>query len=265
MSRLKVIDVGKKYGNMSSDPKYYPKNSTGENIRDSVEIRRQLMGEDYNFDGDSMYMASQKDKRGTYFEITEDYVDCFSGNNSHISEDIIVMPDTIEGVAIGHETADNPVVMGYDMLKRVTAVGHCSPELTDKMLPKLVIDSLLYTYESNERDIIVYISSGAEKYSNLFRDFPSFVKDLKVWSGMIKEDKYGIIHVDYKGAIKRQLIQRGIPEENIIVSNVDTITNPKYYSTRAASLGQEEKAGCNFPCIVFQHEKIREKSRVRTK
>ena len=265
MGRLKVIDVGKKYGNMSVDPKYYPKHYSKENIKEFVEIRKLIMGEDYSFDGNLMYMANQEDKKGTYFEITDDYVEYYSGDNSYIPEDIIVMPETVEGVAIGHETADNPVVMGYDMVQRVTAVGHCSPELTDKMLPKSVIDSLLYTYGSNENDIVVYISSGAEKYSNLFRNYPGFVKDLKVWSGMIKEDKYGIIHVDYKGAIRKQLIERGIPEENIIISNVDTITNPNYFSERAASLGQKEKKGCNFPCIVFQPEKIRKNVKIRTK
>ena len=265
MSKLRIIDIGNEYGNMNLNAKFYPKYFKTEDIQRDFDLRRERMGEDFGFDGMKMYMAGQKRKDGSFFEITEDYVYEFPEGWTDINEDILVMADDVEGVAVGYPVADCPVVMAYDKAQRVIAVSHCGAELTDKMMPISVIDSLAYTYDSNDEDILVYISSGIDKKSYLYDRYPLWAKDHRVWDGMIEEDKNVIFHIDLKGAIKRELISRNISEENINVSRVDTFTNPDYYSNRAEKLGIEEKMGRNFPCAVFPHEKVLTRQRVRTR
>lgn len=257
MKEIKIIDVGNKYGNMNLNPKFYPNYFNNESIRESFDLRREVMGFEYGFNGYTIYMADQIKKDGSFFEITEDYVEAYPKGWSSIKEDILVMTGSVKEVAIGHPVADCPVVIGYDMRQKIVAVGHCSAEFTDKMLPVSIIDSLFYSYGSRDNDILVYISSGVEKDSYLYDKYPKWANNDKIWNKMIKEDKNGIFHIDLKGAIKKQLIQRNIKESNIKVSKIDTVTNQNYYSNRAEYLGYKEKAGRNFPCVFFKKEKVR--------
>lgn len=263
MSKLKIVDVGNKYGNMNLNAKFYPMNFKKKDRERSFNLRRKQMGDNYGFDGLKMYMASQEKHDGSYFEITEEYVNEFPFGWTNIKEDILVMSDEVEKVAIGHPVADCPLVVAFDKRQKVVAVGHCSADLTDKMLPKAIIDSLAFLYDSKTEDIVAYISSGASKKSYLYDSYPIWARDEKVWNEMIEEDESGVYHIDIKGAIKKQLLNRNIEEKNITVSEIDTVTNPDFYSNRAEFLGEKNKKGRNFPCAFFVEEKQLVRKRVR--
>ena len=64
---------------------------------------------------------------------------------------------------------------------------------------------------------------------------------------ILKQDGY---HIDLNGAIREQLRDKGI--QNIEESNVDTITNDRYYSHSAAVKGDNSKFGQNFVGFFYK-------------
>lgn len=250
-SKKIIFDVGNEFGNMNMNAKFYPENFTREDVIRAFNLSRELLGLAYGFDGRKLFMADQVDKKGSYFVITEDYVKDNPNGWSDIKEDILVMSDNVKGVGIGHAVADCPVVMAFDERQKVVSIGHCSAELVDKMLPMAIVDALLDAYGSKDEDISIYVSSGADKKSYTYDRYPAWATDPKVWDEMITEDENGLFHIDIKGAIKRQLEERNIDSKKIEVSKIDTITDPNFYSNAAVFQGHPEKAGRNFPGVVF--------------
>ena len=193
-------------------------------------------------------MADQKHKRGSWFEITRDYVEANPEGWTDIDEDILIVTDSLPGVVIGHPVADCPVVMAYDTQQKVLAIGHCSAELVDKKMPMLVVDALRESYASRDEDILAYISSCAGK-SWTYDRYPSWAKDEKIWGEVITLADDGLYHIDLKKAVLKQLVDRKVG--GIIDSPIDTITNPNYYSNSAARCNPE-KNGRNFAGAFFR-------------
>ena len=244
-----IINSGNRYGNMNLAGKFYPANFTLKDRKKVFKVSRDALGRDYGFDGSKMYMASQKHQIGTYFEITNDYVNAKPEGWADIDQDILLLKSNVKEVAVGHPVADYPLVIAYDQKQEVISVGHCSPALIDKLLPIYIIDSLQEKFNSNTNDILVYISPAASKESYKHETYPDWITNEKVWEENIIENNG--FHIDLKNAVKQELLSRNIKEENIFISQVDTITNSNYYSEYAENHGQLEKAGRNFVGAAF--------------
>lgn len=243
IGNAKIIETGKRYGNMNTAAAFYPMNYTLEKRKKAFMSARIKLGNDYGFDGHKMFMADQVDKKGTWFEITDDYVEANPNGWTDINQDILIVTDKTPGVVIGHPVADCPVVMAYDKKQNILAIGHCSAELIDKKMPMLIQDSLLNSYETRDEDIAVYVSSCAGK-SWTYDKYPNWATDQKIWENAITEGKDGLFHIDLKKAVLKQLKERNI--KDITMSIVDTISDPDYYSNSAAKKGEKEKNGRNF-------------------
>ena len=123
--KLKLVDSKNLYGTMNSK---------------SVNLNNIT---DYDFDWYKMFMANQKTKDGSYFEITNDYLEANPDGWSDISEDILIVTDKTPGVVIGHPVADCPVIVMEDKRKGVTAMAHCSADLIDKKMPMMIADTII--------------------------------------------------------------------------------------------------------------------------
>lgn len=160
--RVRVIDFGKKFGNMNTGAKFYPDGMSLEDRKKDFLDRRIKVGEYYGFDGHKMYCCDQLTKNGSSFEITEDYVRENPNGWSDIKEDILIITDKVPGVVIGHPIADCPVVMMTDHKRGISAIAHCGAELIDKKLPMMIADSLV-EYGCRDEDIYTYVSACAGK------------------------------------------------------------------------------------------------------
>ena len=246
---LRIIDVGNQFGNMNYNLRFFPKHFTQEDADRQFDMAREQVGLIYGFNGDRMYMADQTKQDGSYFEITPDYVEANPEGWSDIPEDILVMSSDVEQTAIGHPVADCPVVIAYDKRKKVVAIGHCSMALVDKLLPVAVVDALLKSHDSKDEDIVAFVGPGAKKESYIYETYPSKNTNDKLWEKRITENPNGGFNIDLQGAITDQLEERNI--QNIIVSPVDTIKHPGYYSNYGEKHGDESKAGRNFTGATF--------------
>lgn len=218
------------------------------------KIHRKMFAEGENFDWRKMFMADQKDKNGSFFEITESYIKQNPDGWSDINEDILVITDKNPGVVVGHPVADCPVVVMEDSTKGVTAVGHCSAELIDKKLPSKIVDTLVEGYGSNVEDISVYVSACAGQ-NWTYDTWPKWATDSTVWEDGIVVDDNGLFHIDLRAVISKQLEEKNV--SNVFFEPSDTITDPNYYSNSAASasgLNDASKFGRQFIGAVYQDD-----------
>lgn len=266
MSAIKVVETGNRYGNMNTAARFYPEGLSVEERKAIFLDRRMKAGNYYGFDGHKMFMASQVNfsraiknentHQATYFEITNDYVEANPNGWSDINEDILIITDKVPGVVIGHPVADCPVIMMKDTKNHAVAIGHCSAELIDKRLPMMIADALVDAYGSRDEDIIAYIGSRAGK-SWTYDIWPRFATDKELWKYAIYMGEDNLFHINMKKAISSQMRERNIEANNITYSNIDTITNPNYYSN-SAGRNNPEKLGRNFTGVFFP-EKVKEK------
>ena len=248
LGNVGIVETGISYGNMNTAARFYPEGTSAEERQRIFMERRMKVGEDFGFDGHKMFMADQTDKCGTWFEIDEDYVEANPNGWSDISEDILVITDRVPGVVIGHPVADCPVVMAFDRVRRIAAIGHCSADVVDKKMPMSVVEALYESYHSRDQDIAAYVSMCAGN-SWTYDSYPKWATDERMWEEAITLDKNGLYHIDLKKVVRQQLLDRNISK--IIMSPIDTITDPEYYSNSAAFNGNSAKSGRNFAGTFF--------------
>lgn len=283
IKNLKVFDIGNVFGTMNTstirfsniteeDKKMISKIHGLDNIDESYTFtsedkknifmnHRIALAREYGFDFTKMFMADQKDKTGTYRVLNQDFVDANPEGWSDIDEDILIIRDDVCGVVAGHPIADCPVIVMEDLRNGICAVCHCSAELIDKRMPMLMADALLDYGGTSDCDISVYVSPCAGK-NWTYDGIPSWMKDIDMWinsHGVIFDDK---VRINLRNAVKQQLMERGIADSQILFSDIDTISNPDFYSNSASSiygLNRVEKFGRNFTGALYQNLKVKQK------
>lgn len=282
---LKIIDVGNQFGtmntssislsNLSGLDKFYlyavfgvlvdHDSKLNSEIRQIIfERHRRAMADHYGFDASKIFIADQKNKDGSSFEITREFVEANpDGLMTSIPEDILITTDKVPGVVIGHPIADCPVVMAADLRKGAVAIAHCSAELIDKKMPMMVVDALQRAYDSKDDDIVAYISACAGSDWS-YDTYPRWATDRKLWDGSIIEEN-GVFKIDMRKVIENELLERNIHTMEFNMDN--TRTNPNYYSNSMASPNggnDPTKAGRNFAGVFFK-PKYKEKVKFKEK
>lgn len=277
MKDIKIIETGNQYGTMNGgsirlsnitekDKKmlmeiHKLKTLEGYEITKSdknviFKEHREIVGKAYGYDWHKMFMADQNHKKGTYFKLSQDYVEANPTGWTDIPEDILIITKEAPGIVAGHPVADCPVVVMKDVKQGITAVAHCSAELIDKKLPMMMADALLEAYETKDENISVYVSSCAGP-DWTYNQYPNWATDKEMWKSGIEVDEAGLFHINLRKVIENQFKERNILPKQVIFNKVDTITNPDYYSNAAASpygLNQPEKAGRNFVGAFYKDE-----------
>lgn len=282
---LKIIDVGNQFGtmntssislsNLSGLDKFYlyavfgvlvdHDSKLNSEIRQIIfERHRRAMADHYGFDASKIFIADQKNKDGSSFEITREFVEANpDGLMASIPEDILITTDKVPGVVIGHPVADCPVVMAADLSKGAVAIAHCSAELIDKKMPMMVVDALQRAYDSKDDDIVAYISACAGSDWS-YDTYPRWATDRKLWDGAIIEEN-GVFKIDMRKVIENELLERNIHTMKFNMDN--TRTNPNYYSNSMASPNggnDPTKSGRNFAGVFFK-PKYKEKVKFKEK
>ena len=263
---IKYVETGNKFGNMNTAKAFYPEDFTAEDRKNAFLEHRIEASKEYGFDPRMLFMALQKNKDGSYFALNSDYINEYKdGWDADINEDILIITDKTPDVVIGHPVADCPVVMMTDVRNGVSAIGHCSGEMIDKKLPMMIADALVDYCGSHDDEIYTFVSACAGP-NWTYDSFPKWATDTEMWKDGIYQGEDGLFHINLRKVIAKQLQERnvyGFP--NTYFNNVDTITDPRFYSNAAASpygLNQPEKAGRNFAGVFYSTKKA---EKVKTK
>lgn len=150
------------------------------------------------------------------------------------------------GVAVGVRTADCVPVLLYDPGKRIVAAIHAGwkgsvQRITQKAVMKMVND-----FGSNAADIRAAFGPaiGAESFQvgeevvGYFKAQGFPLDDIWFFNkGMGESPMYHGHHIDLMKANAWLLEQSGVAREHIFISDIDTYTDPAFYSARREGIG----------------------------
>lgn len=125
-------------------------------------------------------------------------------------------------------TADcNPIII-YDPVKNIAANVHSGWKGTVKQIYLKAVELMKSKFGSDYKDIIVCIGPSINKCCFCSSD-PNFKKIFTdVWpneSEYVTEKENGQFFIDLTYLIKKDLINLGLKEENIVLSNICTVCN----------------------------------------
>lgn len=255
-SKITIFETGIEDGIFSESEKFYPSNFTKDDIRiQFLEVKEHIANK-YNFNKNNIFSPYQKTSTngldypdGKYVVLNETHMQGEDFIFNKIPCDILILEQKYRGIVLGNRMADCPILIVEDRLKGVTALAHCGVSYIDRLLPIQTVESLIKEYNSDKDNLYVYVGSCAKKDSYIYDKYPSWANNKKLWEKniILKEDGY---HIDMNGAIREQLESIGIT--HIEESDIDTVTNDKYYSHVAEVLGNKSKTGQNFVGFFYK-------------
>ena len=144
-------------------------------------------------------------------------------------------------VAIGVRTADCIPVLLYDPVHMAIGAAHSGWRGTVNMIVKKTVLEMCHLFGTRTEDIRAVIGPGigydsfqvGDDVALVFKE-SGFPID-RVWSfrGARKEGSMeGGHHIDLKECVRYSLTECGVPKKNIIVSDIDTYTDLRFYSAR---------------------------------
>lgn len=169
-------------------------------------------------------------------------------------QDVDGVITSLKGVALTIATADCQSIILYDKKNEVIGNIHSGWKGTLNKILGNAIKLMIEEYSSNVEDIIVCIGPSileccfevdkdvVDMFLNNFNDIDEFIK-----LGDIKEDKQKY-YIDTIGINKKELINLGVLEGNVYLSNICTkCSSDDYYSYRAH--GQDSGRNVTLVCM----------------
>ena len=279
MSKINIIETTNVFGTLNTasvdptnltqaDKKYLMNNFhlTEEMLSDPNVIKkyksaifsqhRALIGEQYGFNPNKMFMTDQKDKNNisSYKEITKEYVAENPKGWTDIDENFLVMTEDVKDTLITMPVADCANLILIDNYQGIIALGHCSNKWTNLRLPEAMIQTLQKNYNARASKIKAYISScGSNKPCEYLG--PDF-SDKEVWNKSILRGIDGLYYVNLRSAIQEQLLNNNIEPENIITNIDNTIENANYFSRTGNKPGRHLAGAFFSDCEPSENKNI---------
>lgn len=152
-------------------------------------------------------------------------------------EGVDALISNARNIIMGISTADCIPVIVYDPVHHAAAAIHAGWKGTRLRIVCKTIREMQKVYGTNPSDCTAAIGPGISQDSF---EVGQEVVDAFVEAGFEMSD-YVIMkkkpHIDLKALNKFQLISMGVKSQNITVSDVDTFTNPDYFSARREQHG----------------------------
>jgi len=254
-SKIVIFEGNMKDGLFTRSKRFYPEDYTEEDIYETYKEARIRLGEKYGFSGLKMFHPKQKMEDNDVYPddkaviLDEKYMQKDDYFKEEIETDILILQSKYKNVAVCHNMADCPVLIAEDRRLGVTALAHCGIYHINRGLPKAIIKSLIDNFNSKEEDIYLYIGSHIKKDSYLYNTYPQQATNEEIWQDAIayKDNKY---HIDLDKAILNQLKDYHLGE--IIISPIDTATDPDYASHRREKEGDLSKKGQNIVGFYYK-------------
>lgn len=146
----------------------------------------------------------------------------------------------VPGCAIGVRTADCIPVLLYDPVRRVVGAAHAGWRGTVNRVVQKTIFKMVRLYHTKPSDILALVGPGisvkhfqvGEEVVEGFKDNGFPIDLMYQWQGPKRPGMIGGHHVDLKEANRWLLSEAGVPDGNIIISDLCTFTEENLYSAR---------------------------------
>ena len=146
--------------------------------------------------------------------------------NSNSCADADAMITSTRNLCLTISIADCIAILIYDQENQVIAAVHSGWQGTKLNIIGKVIDTLVNEYKSNPKNLKLYLSPSARVQSyEVGREFLDFFPDET-------EYRNGKYYFDNKKRVLTQILEKNCKQENIIQSELDTISNLNLQSFR---------------------------------
>lgn len=125
--------------------------------------------------------------------------------------------------------------------RNVIGLFHASRRIVGEGGHLRAIDYLLETHDIDPATLNARLSPSARGESYRFSDIDQAQKTSPLWRDYVYEDSEGYWHVDFHQRTVDDLLNIGIPEENIIVCDGDTAADLAYFSYMRQAQGLEPR------------------------
>ena len=256
-SQIVIFEGTKEDGIFSSNRKFFPDNSTEEDIYKAIKESRIRLGQKYNFSGLKMFQVIQKMEDNDDYEdnkaviIDDSYMNKEDYFTEQIHADILIITNKYPKVALAHRMADCPVLIAEDREKGVTAIAHCGIYHINRGLPRELIRILINQFHSDNNKIYLYIGSHIKKDTYIYDTYPTVATNKEIWNNAIEEYN-GKYKIDLTQAILNQIKEFSLGD--IIISDINTATDDNYASHYMAYKGNESKKGQNIVGFYYKEK-----------
>lgn len=245
-----VFNSQVKHGQMNAAKQFYP------GLEDNAAERSKLMREhkqaianEVGFNINNIFMSLQANEKhpyvpGTSYTVTpEDVAEYEDLYNYDVWSDTIKLTRKTPRTVIGFNISDgaNVIAMNTNTLEATSTF--CSGAHINKGVPFTIASTL----GGNPEDIMVDVSPFTYYFPFVGNDTmkePNWISNKQIWSDCLTE-KDGILYIDQKKALLRQLEASGIKSENIYVRE-NSLQNPNYYSSQRARLSDDKSQDGRF-------------------
>ena len=254
-SKIIIFEGNQEQGIFSKARKFYDENISDDEIKNKIKQARIKLGNKYNFNGLKMFQVTQKMEDNDDYPddksviIGEEHLQKTDYFDEEIKADILIITSKYKNIALSHRMADCPVLIAEDRNKEVTAIVHCNLYHINRGLPKELIKSLIEQFNSNPKDIYLYIGSHIHKENYIYDKYPPRATNELIWKDAIEKigDNY---HIDIEKAIINQLKEFDLAE--VKISPINTYTEEKYASHVAYYYGNKSKIGQNIVGFYYK-------------
>lgn len=183
---------------------------------DEVEYNRQLLSEDLGYSRENVVF--QKQVHGDQVNIVKSSTPIFESDGIITNE---------KGTVLVLSLADCCGILIYDPEKEVIGAIHSGWKGAKNRIVQKGISKMVEEFDSNPRNLKCWITpcAGSQDYEVGYEVAQYFPDNIR----QISNDKYLF---DLKGSIVKQIVDLGILQDNIEVSEESTISDRRFHSFR---------------------------------
>lgn len=208
----------------------------GGDSRENILQNKAILGSALDIDPERIFLANQV--HGDQVLILEELPAETSSKYHHLDYDAIVTRQN--GVAIGVLTADCLPIMVYDPEETVIGIVHSGWRGTCLNIVGNVVSKLRRAFGVDPENLIVGLGPciGDCCYEVDIKVVRSIKNSTGRWKEFIKPLKANRYSLDLVGLNVFQILQAGVPQENIVRVNACTACNSKIFFSHRASRGR---------------------------
>lgn len=154
---------------------------------------------------------------------------CGEGMKSYggIKTDALITKE--RGVFLFLLTADCLPIIFYDPVVKVLSLAHLGWKNADKRFTEKIVKVLVNQHGADPKNLLVGIGPGIHKESYIFTK-PVNKEFTTDWGGFLIDLPENKLAIDIVGYNRKQLLESGVPPENIEISDIDTAQSQDFFS-----------------------------------
>ncbi len=147
-----------------------------------------------------------------------------------------------DSIALMLRVADCAALVYYDPTHTAIGVFHAGWRGITQGIHLEGLRQMIKHYETDPREVMVWISPCAQKANYAFAEEPKQAQD-SAWSDFISH-RGSTWHIDLPGFVCASLSSEGVLKKNISTSGVCTIESPDYFSHTQSKVENSDQGRC---------------------